>query len=230
MCFRLARSHVTGLSSTRPVYTHDISCGSRWDVQLGDTPLAVASRENWVPDDDYVSTQPSSSGGRYVLQDFYYAAGRTINMGGSGGGLEMKYHQNKYDGGAYFDTSEYGNRIPIVLAWSSTIPCPYLDSRAPNPLEEPSWTLGSNGDNGCWNAWSAGSWYDNYVRVSNGLEGTDDSKVIVSHEQCGPLGTCDTWNMTMDDNCPYGFWPVAVPTWQWHWNRFTGAPGVSACM
>ena len=94
-------------------------------------PLAVASRENWVPDDDYVSTQPSSSGGRYVQQDFYYAAGRTINMGGSGGGLEMKYHQNKYDGGAY---------------------------------------------------------------------------------------------------CPYGFWPVAVPTWQWHWNRFTGAPGVSACM
>ncbi|MEK6225488.1 MAG: hypothetical protein AABM40_04250 [Chloroflexota bacterium] len=195
-------------------------------------PLMAPPKENWVPDDNYVSVQPSNiGGGRYVSQDFIYNSGRTVDMT-DGGGLEMKYHQNNYDGTTYFSRSEDGVRVPIVQTWSSNIPCSYLDTRAGNPLEEPSWHLGSNGDSGCWNAWSAGVWYDNYIRAYPGDADFDTSKAFPTHEQCNHLlGDCDTWAMFQDDYCPQGFWNTAVPIVSWHWNRFTGGDGGQpACM
>src|SRR5258708_34804974 len=151
-------------------------------------------------------------------------------MGGSGGGLEMKFHQNAYSTSPYFDTWEDGVRVPVVQAWSSNIPCPYLDTRQGNPLEERSWTIGSNGDQGCRQLWGSGRWYNTYVRAypGNGLSGS--SKAFPTHEQCPnpSFGTCDTWQMFQDDYCPVGFWDTPNPVSSWHWTRLNGDGGGQA--
>lgn len=190
------------------------------------------SRENWVPDNVYVTFQPSSLGGRYVSQDIIWNAGRTLNFANRHG-YEAKLFLYNYTYTTYLTTGTwYPSGIPQVSAWNSNFPGNYyLDTRAGDPKDcdfceykEVAYTIGVNGNDG-WRI-AAGTWYNTYIRTGNGSSSTGQAKMTPSYTSCSGT-TCDTWEMFQHDLCPanyqYGpFWNTPAPVWSWYWNRFNG--------
>ena len=183
-------------------------------------------RDNWVPDDVYVSLQPSAQGGRYVSQDFIWNAGRSLWFGDRDGYEPDFYLSNNL--GTYLARDEWPiSRIPIVLSWSTTLPASdrygnpkYIATRQGDDTSKVwSFNVGTPGAEYI----SSGTWYNSYMRLNNGDASTDNGYIQPQLKRClaFPGEPCDTFSEYVHDTC-YAEYSIAVPAWQWHWNRFSG--------
>lgn len=198
-------------------------------AKIGSGAALAAShipRANWVPDDVYVSVQPSAVGGRYVSQDFIWNAGRTL-LFGEWEGFEPDFYLSA-NNGTYLGRDEWPiTRIPQVLSWSTTLPA--TDRRG-----NPKYIATRQGDDTSL-VWSlnvgtpgaeyitTGTWYNSYMRLNVGDADTDNGYIQPQLKRClaWPGEPCDTFSEYAHDTC-YAEYSIAVPAWQWHWNRFTG--------
>lgn len=181
-------------------------------------------RANWVPNEVWAWIEPSSQGGRYMQQQWYWDTSRTITFS-LDGGYEAEFRLDNSDGLTYLTRNEVGQRIPDVLAWQTDMPTEtYLDTRYGQSTSEYSYTLGTV------NAPSflKGRWYYTYVRTIDGDASTDLGRVEPQMTYEFPSGCNNTWCMFTDSTCTanYGgnIWTVSVPrpaSFPMQWSYFS---------
>jgi len=204
----------------------------------GPSKLGLASplrtvRNDWVPDDVYLTIAPNGSD-RYAQQLIGWASGRALNWCYRCGYEAIMFEYN-YDNIHYLNADFWpGSEIPIVVTWSSNLPGPYLHTRwnDKSPCQgcyksEVGFSIGTNGWN--WGQIYPGNMYNTYIQVHPGNASTGKAKQAPTLTSC--VGSnCDTWEMYHQDQCSYDygntstFWPVRnLPVSYWHWNRYNGS-------
>lgn len=178
----------------------------------------------WVPDDHYITVQPSSmSGQRYISNDFIWGSGRSLYFG-TNYGFEADFFLSRNDG-TYLTRDVVYIEIPNVYAstnlpWDSLGNPPYLDTRYGDyTSQEISYTMGTPGGNQI----LTGTWYNTYIRGANGDAGSDWGRHYPDQTVFGggPGEPRDTWSMYPHAAC-YSSWSIPVPVVSWHWNRYSG--------
>lgn len=179
--------------------------------------------DQWVPDDHYITVQPSSmSGQRYISNDFVWGSGRSLYFGGDYG-FEADFLLSRNEG-TYLTRDVVWIDIPDVYAstnlpWDSLGNPPYLDTRYGDYItQEISYTMGTPGGNQI----LTGVWYNTYIRGRNGDADNDWGRHYPDQTvfRGGPEPR-DTWSMYPHAAC-YSSWSIPIPVVSWHWNRYSG--------
>lgn len=171
------------------------------------SPLALPSPETWVPEEGVCETYQSGSN-REVFQWLYWDDVSGFLGWSPHPTYEHDFFTDYYDGKAYFNPNSSFSGIPIVVSWSTSLPCPYLDTRASDPAGEKAYTIGS----GHAEEIRKNLWYFTQIKTTPGNASTDRGKLIAQVGWSQPAGCCSTWcSFSIKNEFIVPAWQIAIP-------------------
>jgi hypothetical protein len=171
------------------------------------SPLAIPSPETWVPEEGYCDTYQSGAN-RVVNHLFYWDNVSGFLDWSPHPTYEHDFFTDYYDGKAYFNPNSSSSGIPIVVSWSTSLPCPYLDTRISDPAGEKAYTIGS----GHAKEIKSNTWYFTRIVTTPGNASTDRGKLVGQVGWSQPAGCCSTWcSFSIKNEFIVPAWQIAIP-------------------